>query len=140
VEQQFREATGDRVFFAAANSELSTKARAVLAAQAAWLKRRPRLIVTVEAHADEPGSANANLHLSAQRGEIVRSRLVEDGVDPARIVIDARGRDSRIAMCSAPECLAQNSRVVTRLTDPGPPPQARPLIEAMPTSQPFRDR
>lgn len=143
MEQGFRESTGDRVFFAPSSAELGAKARSVLASQAQWLKRYPSFFITLEAHADDPGSTSFNAELSARRAENVRLRLVEEGVDAARIVINARGREARVALCSEPACLAQNRRVVTRLVDHGSPsgaePPRRPVLDVTPTAHGLRN-
>jgi outer membrane protein OmpA-like peptidoglycan-associated protein len=143
MEKEFRESTGDRVFFAPSSAELGAKARAVLTAQARWLKRHPRFTITLEAHADEPGSEAFNTELSARRAENVRLRLIEDGVDPSVIAIRARGRDDRVALCPESACLAQNRRVVTRLGDRSSPfdsePPRRPAMDAVPTRHGFRN-
>ena len=52
---------GDRVFFALDKSDLSPQARGTLERQSAWLKRFPRIVITVEGHADERGTREYNL-------------------------------------------------------------------------------
>lgn len=104
---------GDRVFFSDSSAELGARARGVLAAQAAWLKRHATAIVLIEGHSDEQGSAADNLALAQKRAESVRKRLVEEGVEAARIAVAAYGREQRVAPCGEPECAAQNRRVVT---------------------------
>lgn len=109
--ETFRREAGDRVFFPSNSAELGGKARAVLSAQADWLRRRPSLRITIVGHADDGGSMESNLALSAARAEAVRERLIADGIEPQRIAIAARGREDRIAPCDAPACGAQNRRV-----------------------------
>ncbi len=113
---EFQMAAGDRVFFAETSSDLGARARAVLVAQARWLGRHADLPIIIEAHADDHrGNRVLDTQLSQRRARAVVERLVEEGVDRARIVIHAFGRDRPVAICQAPECAAQNCRVVVRV-------------------------
>lgn len=113
LNNEFRMAAGDRIFFGSGGAELGARARQVLAAQASWLKRHPDLNVMIEAHADDPGSSGVNDELALQRAEAVRQRLVEEGVESARIRVAGFGRDRRIAICPDAMCATQNRRAVT---------------------------
>ena len=112
----FQMAAGDRVFFAENSAEIGARARSVLAAQARWLARHPDLPLVIEAHADDNrGNRDADTQISERRGRAVHERLVEEGVDPSRVSIVAFGRDRPVATCQAPECAAQNRRVIVRV-------------------------
>lgn len=113
LDHEFRESTGDRVFFGNASAELGARARQVLRAQAQWLRRHPDVSVTIEAHADDGGSSDFNLSLARQRGEAVRDRLVQEGVAADRLRLTTRGRDLKVASCPQSACAAQNRRVIT---------------------------
>lgn len=119
LEQDLRGSAGDRVFFGEGGTELGTKARQVLAAQAAWLTRNPDVVVLIEGHADDAGSAAQNNEIARKRAEAVRQRLVENGVRAERIRVVAHGRDRRVALCADPDCAVQNRRVVTTVADAG---------------------
>ena len=124
LDQDFRASVGDRVFFGDASAELGSKARTVLAAQSVWLKRHPEVPVTIDSHADDRGSPDLNGDMAARRGAAVKARLIEEGVDPARIRVLAHGRDRPVAPCPDPACAAQNRRVVTQI---GEPTEATPI-------------
>lgn len=112
----FQMTAGDRVFFAESSTDIGARARAVLAAQARWLLRHPGLPVVVEAHADDHrGNSDLDVQISERRARAVRERLIEEGVDASRITIIAAGRDRPVAICHAPECAAQNRRVITHV-------------------------
>lgn len=113
LEQDFREATGDRIFFSNASAELGARARQVLTAQANWLRRHPDVGIVVEAHADDGNSTDFNLTVARQRGEAVRDHLVREGVSADRIRLSNRGRDLKIATCPQAGCASQNRRVIT---------------------------
>ncbi len=113
IQARLRNEAGDRVFFSAGSAELGSRARAALSAQAQWLIRWHEFEAAIEGHADDPGSEDDNLKLSAERAEAVRRRLVEEGVDASRLAIVAQGRMQRIATCTTGDCSAQNRRAVT---------------------------
>lgn len=119
VIQDFRTNVADRVFFGESSAEIGSRSRLVLATQAHWFNRNPSLLVVLEAHADDqPATRDANLEIARRRADAVRSRLIEEGIDPDRIRISIRGRESPVAACPDPACAAQNRRVVTLVGDP----------------------
>ena len=118
LDQEFRANVGDRVFFSEASVELGSRSRVVLAAQAGWLKRYPELTISIEAHADDQGSRQFNDDLARRRAEAVRDRLIEEGVELARIRVHPMGREKPVAACPDAACAAQNRRAVTQLTEP----------------------
>jgi peptidoglycan-associated lipoprotein len=107
-----RSTIGDRIFFVEGSAEIGSRARALLAAQAAWLKNHPKVAIVIEAHADERGSEAYNRQVAAQRAEAAQARLLSEGVGPGRILIRILGRSRPVAACAEPECAAQNRRVV----------------------------
>jgi outer membrane protein OmpA-like peptidoglycan-associated protein len=113
LDQEFREATGDRIFFGNASAELGARARQVLTSQTRWLRRHPDVGVIIEAHADDGSSTDDNLTIARQRGEAVRDHLISGGVAADRIRLSNRGRDLKVASCPQPACAAQNRRVIT---------------------------
>jgi peptidoglycan-associated lipoprotein len=116
AEWDFRTTAGDRVFFGDGSVDLGSSARSVLGAQARWLKQNPEVLVILEGHAHEPGTDGSNADIALRRAQAVRTRLVELGVDGARIVVETRGRLHPVALCNGVDCAAQNRRVVTRLS------------------------
>jgi len=113
IQARLRNEAGDRIFFSAGSSELGSRARTALAAQAQWLNRWSEFEAAITGHADEPGSEEQNELLARERAEAVRVRLIEEGVEGARLAVVAFGRSEPIAPCSEPLCAAQNRRVVT---------------------------
>lgn len=109
----FRASVGDRVFFRAASADIDPAAAGVLEAQARWIIGFDPAHVTIEGHADEPGTDAQNLDLSVARAQAVRLFLIENGVSEDLIEIVAFGRTEPVAQCDRDICARQNRRVVT---------------------------
>lgn len=117
LERQFIAEVGDRVFFEDGSATLGPRARDVLAAQAVWLRSHPDILATIEGHADDDMTSEAKQDsLSQARAEAVRQRLLDEGINPARISSLGLGRSAPVANCSDVACAAQNRRVVTVIT------------------------
>lgn len=113
IQMRMRLEAGDRVFFPAGSAELGSRARMALAAQARWLKRWHEFEATIAGYADEPGSDEDNVALSAKRAIAVRQRLIDEGVEPSRLAIAPHGRSGRVAVCPDVACQLQNRRAIT---------------------------
>ncbi|SFH15114.1 OmpA family protein [Palleronia marisminoris] len=73
------------VTFAFDSATLSPQARAVIARQAAWIRRFPEVRFRVYGHTDLVGSDAYNFALGRQRAEAVVGELVRNGVNRARL-------------------------------------------------------
>ena len=114
-QQDFVVNVGDRVFFETDSSELTPQARATLDKQAQWLQMYNRYAFTVEGHADERGTREYNIALSARRGQTVRDYLASRGIEPNRMRTIAYGKERPVAVCDDISCWSQNRRSVTVL-------------------------
>ncbi|WP_137389218.1 peptidoglycan-associated lipoprotein Pal [Rhodoligotrophos defluvii] len=112
-ERDFTVNVGDRVFFPNDVSTLSQENMETLRRQAQWLKLYPNVTVQVEGHADERGTREYNLALSARRAANVRDFLVAQGIAPNRISTISYGKERPVALCDAEACWSQNRRAVT---------------------------
>ena len=115
-EQDFAVNVGDRVFFAEDQSTLSPEAQETLRRQAAWLQQYPNVMVQVEGHADERGTREYNIALSARRATAAREFLIAQGVAAKRVSSIAYGKERPAALCDAEQCWSQNRRAVTVIT------------------------
>lgn len=115
LQDEFRNGVGDRVFFGDGSAELGSRARAVIAAQAAWLLARPEVEVVIEGHADDPATGTDPDALSRARAIAMRDRLIADGVEPERLNIVALGKRDPVAICPDSGCAGQNRRAVLQL-------------------------
>jgi peptidoglycan-associated lipoprotein len=115
-EQDFTVNVGDRVFFLEDKSTLSPEAQETLRRQAQWLNKYGRVTVQVEGHADERGTREYNIALSARRATAAREFLISQGVGANRISSIAYGKERPAALCDAEQCWSQNRRAVTVIT------------------------
>jgi peptidoglycan-associated lipoprotein len=107
---------GDRVFFLNDQSTLTPEANDILTKQANWLKQYGQVTVQVEGHADERGTREYNIALSARRATAARNFLIQQGVPANRISSIAYGKERPVALCDAEQCWSQNRRAVTVIT------------------------
>jgi peptidoglycan-associated lipoprotein len=114
--EDFQANVGDRVFFLADQVTLTAEAKDTLTKQAAWLQQYEGVTIQVEGHADERGTREYNLSLSARRATAVRSFLIGQGVAANRVASIAYGKERPASMCDAEECWSQNRRSVTVIT------------------------
>jgi len=116
TEQEFTTVVGDRVYFSEDHASLNGEAQETLRRQAAWLKKYPEVTVQVEGHADERGTREYNIALSARRATAAREFLIAQGISAKRISSIAYGKERPVAMCDAEQCWSQNRRAVTVIT------------------------
>ncbi len=110
---------GDRVFFEFDKYNLKPKARDTLRRQAAWLKRYPGVVISVEGHCDERGTREYNLALGERRANSAKNYLVALGVNPNRIRTISYGKERPAVAGSNQSAWAQNRRSVTKPRAPG---------------------
>jgi peptidoglycan-associated lipoprotein len=106
----------DRVLFAVDQSTLSPEATATLSRQVQWLMQNPGMPINIEGHADERGTREYNIALSARRAAAVRNYMVANGIPDGRISTTPFGRERPAATCPSESCWSQNRRAVTVVT------------------------
>ena len=108
-------ATGvkDRVFFATNKSTLTTASRDTLRKQAAWMRKKSDVTVTVEGHADERGTREYNLALGERRANAVKDYLMTYGISGSRLSVISYGKERPVNSGSNPLAWSQNRRSVT---------------------------
>lgn len=115
----FNGAIGDRVLFAVDQSTLSPEARQILTAQAGWLADNGEYAIVIEGHADERGTREYNVALSAKRANSVQQFLVSQGIAASRMRTVAYGKERPLEICSDETCYTKNRRAVTVLQAAG---------------------
>ena len=116
---QLAATAGDKIYFEQDQSTLTAKAQDTLVQQASWLAKYPDVTIQIEGHADERGTREYNISLSARRATTVRTFLMSQGIAATRIATIAYGKERPAATCDAEECWSQNRRAVTVVTGGG---------------------
>jgi peptidoglycan-associated lipoprotein len=114
--EDFNQNVGDRIYFLVDQSTLTPEAQETLRKQAAWLQQYQGVAVQVEGHADERGTREYNIALSARRATATREFLLAQGIPGARVSSIAFGKERPVALCDAEQCWSQNRRAVTVIT------------------------
>jgi peptidoglycan-associated lipoprotein len=115
-EEDFAANIGDRVFFENDQTSLTAEGREILVKQASWLQQYPDVAIQIEGHADERGTREYNISLSARRATNTRNFLISQGVSAKRISSIAYGKERPAKLCDGEECWSQNRRAVTVIT------------------------
>lgn len=113
--EDFQVNVGDRVYFDLDQYRLSADAQSILQRQAAWLSSYPDVNILVAGNCDERGTREYNLALGERRASVVKSYLVDLGVDPARIQTVSYGKERPLALGSNEAAWAQNRNGFTQL-------------------------
>lgn len=103
----------DTVHFATDSSDIDAEAQGILAKQAAWLQKFPRVNVTIEGHCDERGTREYNLALGDRRANSAKAYLVSQGIAASRLTTISYGKERPIATGSDESAWAQNRRAVS---------------------------
>lgn len=111
----FQVNVGDRVFFDLDQYRLGTDAQDVLKRQAAWLSSYPNVNIMVAGNCDERGTREYNLALGERRASIVKTYLVDLGVDPARIQTVSYGKERPLAIGINEAAWQQNRNGFTQI-------------------------
>jgi peptidoglycan-associated lipoprotein len=114
--EDFSTNVGDRIYFLVDQTDLTPEGRETLTRQAQWLGQYPGVTIQVEGHADERGTREYNISLSARRATNSRNFLISQGVNGSRISSIAYGKERPAQLCDAEECWSQNRRAVTVIT------------------------
>ena len=107
---------GNVIYFLVDQSDLTPEGRETLTRQGEWLQKYGDVTLQVEGHADERGTREYNISLSARRATTSRNYLISQGVPANRIASIAYGKERPAQLCDAEECWSQNRRAVTVVT------------------------
>ncbi|NIK74737.1 outer membrane protein OmpA-like peptidoglycan-associated protein [Thermonema lapsum] len=110
-EEEILKTAFDNLEFEFGNATIKTSSYAALLELANLLRRKPKWRLLIEGHTDNVGSRANNIKLSERRAQAVKDFLVEQGVEPGRIVTKGWGPDRPIAPNTTPEGRQKNRRV-----------------------------
>jgi outer membrane protein OmpA-like peptidoglycan-associated protein len=103
--------------FETAQTDLRPAPRDAVDRVAAYLLGHPDRVVLVEGFTDSTGDEERNLDLSVRRAAAVKTRLVEAGVDEARVVTAGYGQAYPVASNETDEGRRQNRRIEITVAD-----------------------
>ena len=112
VKKQF-ESVGTTIQYGYDSSDISSHAQKTLDRQAAFLKAKPSVKITIGGHCDERGTREYNLALGERRAAAAKDYLVSKGINSTRIKIISYGKERPIATGSNEGSWARNRRAVS---------------------------
>ena len=99
-----------RIFFDFDQYVLTSQAKDILAANAAYLKANSGVEVQIEGHCDERGSDEYNLALGERRAQAAQKYLVSLGISPDRLRVISYGEEKPLDSANNEAAWAKNRR------------------------------
>ena len=90
----------------------------ILDADAAWLTANPKMLLLIEGHCDERGTAEYNLALGERRAKATQAYLVARGVQAERITTVSYGEERPACTEHSEKCWATNRRAQFLVKEP----------------------
>jgi peptidoglycan-associated lipoprotein len=90
--------------------QLRDDQRSALEKDAAWLKKWPQTVVTIEGHCDARGTAEYNVALGSRRANAVADYLHNLGIPASRIKLTSLGKEAPFCHEDGEGCWSQNRR------------------------------
>lgn len=115
LEDMMNRLMSEDVYFDYDKSDLTDKARELLAQVGDALKREARFSVLVEGHTDERGTESYNMTLGSKRANKVLEYLKNYGVNKTTIKTVSYGEEKPKAEGESEEAFAQNRRAAFRV-------------------------
>lgn len=106
----------DRIFFKSGFYDVTLESVQQIRNFAAILKAYPSAKLKIGGYTDNSGDVSSNKQLSSNRAQMLKNRLVAEGIEASRI--NSEGYGQEFPVCpenNNPECKAQNRRVDFRL-------------------------
>jgi peptidoglycan-associated lipoprotein len=99
-----------RIYFAFDQYTLSAEAKAILEANAAFLKANSGVLITIEGHCDERGSDEYNMALGLKRALAAQNYLTSLGVAPGQLSAISIGEERPLVAGNNEAAWSQNRR------------------------------
>jgi peptidoglycan-associated lipoprotein len=110
-ERAAKEAAGLKaIYFDFDKSFVRDDAKAVMKANAAWLKANPKAKVRIEGNCDERGTIEYNQALGQRRAASAKKYLTDLGISGKRISLISYGKEKPVCKESTEDCWQQNRR------------------------------
>jgi peptidoglycan-associated lipoprotein len=98
------------IYFDFDQSFVRNDARAVMAANAEWLKANPKVKVKIEGNCDERGTREYNQALGQRRATSAKKYLVDMGISAKRISLISYGKEKPVCGEDSEACWQKNRR------------------------------
>lgn len=98
------------VFFGYDQWTLSDEGMTALNHDATYLKDHPGVVLRIEGHCDERGTADYNMVLGDKRAKAARNYLTAAGVSPKQVAIVSYGKERPFCFDRDESCYQQNRR------------------------------
>jgi peptidoglycan-associated lipoprotein len=98
------------VYFDFDKSNIRPPDARTLESSAAYLKANPNLLVLIEGHCDERGTAEYNIALGERRAKAAMNYLVGQGVDAGRLTLVSYGKERPVCTERTEACWSKNRR------------------------------
>lgn len=115
LEQLINQIMSEDVYFDFDRSELTEKAKELLAQVGELLIKEERFTITIEGHTDARGTEDYNFTLGAKRAMKVKEFLAAYGIDGKRMESVSYGKEAPKAEGSSEEAYSQNRRANFRV-------------------------
>jgi peptidoglycan-associated lipoprotein len=110
-ERAAKEVSGlQAIYFDFDKSFVRDDAKAVMKANAEWLKANPKAKVRIEGHCDERGTIEYNQALGQRRAASAKKYLTDLGVSGKRISLISYGKEKPVCNESTEDCWQKNRR------------------------------
>ena len=98
------------VYFDFDQSFIRDEAKAVMKANAEWLKAHPQSNIKIEGNCDERGTREYNQALGQRRAANAKKYLTDMGISGRRILLVSYGKEKPACTESTESCLQKNRR------------------------------
>ena len=98
------------IYFDFDQSFIRADAKAVMRANAEWLKANPKVKIRIEGNCDERGTREYNQALGQRRASSAKKYLVDLGVSGSRISLISYGKEKPVCTESTEDCWQKNRR------------------------------
>jgi len=116
--QYHAEAALQTIHFDFDKSDIRPGDAKILDANAAWLTANSTLLLLIEGHCDERGTAEYNLALGERRAKATQTYLVSRGVQAERITLVSYGEERPACTEHSEKCWATNRRAQFLVKEP----------------------
>lgn len=110
-ERAAKEAGGLKtIYFDFDKSFVRDDAKAIMKANAAWLKANPKAKIRIEGNCDERGTIEYNQALGQRRAASAKKYLTDMGIAGKRISLISYGKEKQVCKESTEDCWQQNRK------------------------------